>query len=599
MDLPRVVALLNVPFQALGPCPLGPFRRRALLRAAGLSAYVRDLNLAFARAIGRGAHRELVEERELAKFAEWMFSRHAWGRPGGDDDVFLARFAADLERLRFVGDPRRWLLRLRDEVVPEFLAGVCERVAADGPPGAVVLSCGELGLNAALALGHRLKRRLARLRLVLAGPGVRGHAGAELFRAAPWLDGVALDDDDHRLVALLRALYGQGAPQGLTGALARRGGQVFGALAPGARDDLLRADDPPPAQPDVAPDLDALRAGPQGHVHVLMSSRTVTHGDLSVHELAPRCRAASGSGFTAFERRPAAPRDLALALVAASPLARPTAPAAGDRRRLDPQPDIDSLSTRLLGLLDREQTGLDNAFRLKDLTGRRARLDWDLLCGIPGERLADYDQQDAWFERIVHLRPPRRLRLLEYQQFPEARRGGAIDRLTPAAWYADVFPAERIELARIAGQFDVVWRDVLSPAAYLGVRRRVARWQQRWRGDVDPPALVQRPVAGGGLELEDTRGPRPVLWRLGPIVAALYRAIAAPATISALACRCELSGLAGDRLHELSRSLCAAGLALGEGDRLLGLALPARPGDPPFAGAVAERRTIADPASAR
>src|SRR5690606_8406254 len=106
-------------------------------------------------------------------------------------------------------------------------------------------------------LGRRLKQRLPRLRLVLEGPGVRDDAGVELFRAVPAIDGVALDDDDARLVALLRALYARTPPQGLVGALLRQGDEVHGAPR-----ERPSADLPAPAQPHEQPHADHEAAAP-------------------------------------------------------------------------------------------------------------------------------------------------------------------------------------------------------------------------------------------------------------------------------------------------------------------------------------------------
>ncbi|PCC74030.1 hypothetical protein SAMN02745121_07683 [Nannocystis exedens] len=199
--------MLDVPFRMLSPVPLAPYRLRARLRAAGLAARVMDLKPVLVAKIGRGAYRELSENLEVGKFGEWLFSAHASDdRVEPDDDELLDRFADDLAPLRVVGDPRRWLRRIRDEVVPEFLRDACAHVEAAGVPAAVGFACESFQTNAALALGRRLKRRHPRLKLVLGGIGVHDEWTADSFQLAPWVDAVAPAGTDELLVPLFKAL---------------------------------------------------------------------------------------------------------------------------------------------------------------------------------------------------------------------------------------------------------------------------------------------------------------------------------------------------------------------------------------------------------
>lgn len=198
--------MLDVPFRVLGPVPLAPYRLGARLRAAGLAVRVVDLKPLLVARIGRGAYRELSENDGVGKFGEWLFSSHAYGdRPGSGDDEFLERFAADLGPLRLLGEPRRWLRRVRDDVVPEFLRDTCARLELAGVPTVVGFACESFQTNAALAVGRRLKRRHPRLKLVLGGAGVRDGATAS-FQPAPWIDAVAPAGTDEQLVPLFKAL---------------------------------------------------------------------------------------------------------------------------------------------------------------------------------------------------------------------------------------------------------------------------------------------------------------------------------------------------------------------------------------------------------
>ena len=90
------------------------------------------------------------------------------------------------------------------------------------------------------------------------------------------------------------------------------------------------------------------------------------------------------------------------------------------------QPGIESLSTPLLSKLRKGVTSIQNVALLKWCQEQRLRVSWNLLCGIPGERIEDYDRQIDLFERIPHLRPPQGLspirvdRFSPYFEAPEA-----------------------------------------------------------------------------------------------------------------------------------------------------------------------------------
>jgi magnesium-protoporphyrin IX monomethyl ester (oxidative) cyclase len=70
------------------------------------------------------------------------------------------------------------------------------------------------------------------------------------------------------------------------------------------------------------------------------------------------------------------------------------------------QPGIESLSTRLLGLLKKGINTIRNLALLKWCRERGISLVWNQLCGIPGERAEDYDAQIALMQLIPHLPPP-------------------------------------------------------------------------------------------------------------------------------------------------------------------------------------------------
>src|SRR2546423_1061908 len=64
------------------------------------------------------------------------------------------------------------------------------------------------------------------------------------------------------------------------------------------------------------------------------------------------------------------------------------------------QPGIESLSTRHLRLMRKGTDLIHNVAALKWSREQRVKLLWNLLCAIPGEEAADYDEQIALIAKI-------------------------------------------------------------------------------------------------------------------------------------------------------------------------------------------------------
>lgn len=77
--------------------------------------------------------------------------------------------------------------------------------------------------------------------------------------------------------------------------------------------------------------------------------------------------------------------------------------------RIQGQPGIESLSTHLLALLKKGETCLTNLAFLKWCAEQGIAVEWNLLYGIPEERIEDYDAQIALIQWIPHFPPAGRV----------------------------------------------------------------------------------------------------------------------------------------------------------------------------------------------
>ena len=147
------------------------------------------------------------------------------------------------------------------------------------------------------------------------------------------------------------------------------------------------------------------------------------------------------------------------------------------------QPGIESLSTKLLKLLGKGVSAIQNVALLKWCREQRITVSWNLLCGIPGEALEDYAAQIDLMERIPHLPPPGSvspIRIDRYSPYFTDHASFGWVSVRPMPEYAALHPHMEPEaLHKVAYHFDAFGGDV-SVTAYLSdLQAAVDRWQAR------------------------------------------------------------------------------------------------------------------------
>ena len=160
------------------------------------------------------------------------------------------------------------------------------------------------------------------------------------------------------------------------------------------------------------------------------------------------------------------------------------------------QPGIESLGPRLLKLLKKGTSTIQNLALLKWCAELGIAVEWNLLCGIPGETLADYQEQMALMAKIPQFSPPATvnpIRIDRYSPYFEDYRGHGWSELRPFSAYRHLHPTLDEEgLNDIAYHFAGV--GGVSTDLYLEpLKDAVDEWQRRCR-------------AGQGLFLHPDRG---------------------------------------------------------------------------------------------
>ena len=170
-------------------------------------------------------------------------------------------------------------------------------------------------------------------------------------------------------------------------------------------------------------------------------------------------------------------------------------------------PGMESLSTRLLGMLEKGTTAVVNIRLLRHCREEGIDLIWLLLVGIPGDRASDYADQSALMPLLQHLCPPSATPVRIQRNSPYFKRHetlGILD-ITPIPAYAAAFP-ETFDLNRLACFFTAAYQSEVrtQPERLVPFMSCLKRWQQRWRSRPAPTLSVQ-PLSDGRWQVTDTR----------------------------------------------------------------------------------------------
>lgn len=583
---------------------------QALLAREGIAARTFYPTLLFAERIGPELYRMAADDFPRPQ-CEWVWSQAAFG----SDDAAVEAY---IRHLVSRGERREHLRRLRSiqASVEPFLEVCLERVLATEPK-VVGFTTSMLQVLPAAALARRIRASRPDIQVVLGGAPCQGVMGPALMRALPVVDVIVQEECDAWVGELFRRLLDRRDLSDLAGILFRRGDEVVVNPRAGAFHDL--EGNPAPDFSDYFEELgrSSLRDlyppsipfegsrgcwwGERRHCAFCgLNGLTMTYRHRSaagiVDELAAQRQRYSVDTFIAvdeiipgrffdelppllterlpdavlfYEMTPAVPRD------GLERLARSVT--------LHTQPGVESLSTRVLYLMNKRLRGIDNVCLLRRAAELGINLLWNVLFGIPGERLDDYEPIVHRMAALYHLTPPNPLpltlaRFSPYHEDP-ARYGIRITGPQDGLSYA--YPVPRELLDDIAMNFDFEYQDGYDrePVAAL-LRDAVERWKA-----FHPGASLTVELRGDQALIEDTRLGRVVRSALDPVETLLYRhmehardARSLARKLLALAPKAylELGGEQGVRAA-LS-SFYRKGILWREGDGVVAIAVPTDPG---------------------
>jgi ribosomal peptide maturation radical SAM protein 1 len=607
------VVLVSMPFMDADRPSLQLGLLKAVTTRHGFPVWNLHANLDLAARIGVDRYRALAEHRGRM-VGDWLFSVEAFGADAPDPDGrLLDDFCADLGYLGGGRDEVRDLLeQIRRRDVPAFLDALVEQVAWD--EARVVGFSSTFQQNAAsFALARRLKDRYPHLVTVFGGANFDEPMGPELVRTVPCVDLAVVGEGDRALPRLLCALADGTDPAAVPGVARRQGNRVVAAApAPALErlDDLPTPDYgeffqraehlgllPTTGQRPVWLPFESARGCWWGAKHhctfcglngttMRFRSKSPSRVIDELAELAHRYRSfrfaavdnildmgyltemfpaivASGANYHIFYEAKANLTRAQLRLLAQAGVTHL-------------QPGLESLSSRVLGLMDKGTRASQNVNLLRWARYYGIDVAWNILWGFPGETADDYAEQAALAPHLHHLQPPgsaNRVWLERFSPMYTEPERFALRHRAPEASYRYVYP-EAIDLDQVAYFFDYRLDGALPDESYNGLRQAVADWSAAW--DSGSPPVLTHWSAPGLLQIYDGRHPgREGTYTFHDTLADIYLACTErPTTAAAVRDNVGLD-LPVHTVEEMFTEFARRGLMLVDGSRALALSLPA------------------------
>jgi ribosomal peptide maturation radical SAM protein 1 len=425
-----------------------------------------------------------AEDSYFTGCGDWVFSSALYGDRSWRNDEFERVIAGRLPAAR------REVARRLHELAPDAIEQLVGKILQFNPDLVGFTSTFQQN-TASLAAARRLKELAPTVSTVFGGANCDGAIGSAIHRNFPFVDYVVRGEGEMTFPALLDALT-TGAPLGDVAGLCHRapdGASLVNAMPSG----------PLPPGRIAPPDYTAYFARFGSSIVrnwvdpkiTLESSRGCWWGEKhhctfcglngsfmqfrgkrpevfldEITMLAARHRvldvivvdnilemAYLNSFLPALRERDL---DLRIHYEIKANLRRPQVQALYDAGIVLVQPGIESLSTRVLKIMDKGVTGCQNVRLLRDAESVGLAVSWNYLYGFPGEQEQDYTTIIDRLPALHHLTPPSgcsRIGIERFSPYFERRELG-FDPIRPASQYEVIYNLPEAELNDLAYLFD-------------------------------------------------------------------------------------------------------------------------------------------------
>lgn len=597
------VVLVNMPWALLRAPSIQLSTVKALLARAGIDSKVLNFNLEWMQYLADHGQFEAKDYFTIAQagggLGEWVFAV-----PPFRDVV-----AGEIEEYKTAFAPETFAAAERMRaLVPGFIQQCVDRVAAHAPAVVGFTTTFEQNVPC-LLLTQELKRQHEKVITVFGGANCDGPMGEALHRNFSFIDHVVRGEAEAIVGPLFQELLATGRATSRPNVCSRN---ARSSLIRSEKTELPQMSDVPmPDHDDYFRDLpnmsfkgeivpswipfEAARGCWWGQKHhctfcglngngmkfrskpaerTLEELKTfsrkyrVTHFnatdniiDMSYFEgLLPKL-ADSGNGFHIFYETKANLKKQQIQQLAAAGV-------------VDIQPGIESLSTPILGLMNKGTTAMQNIRLLKWALEYGVEVSWNMLYGFPGEDPAEYEKMAKLLPALTHFDAPT-MTLLDVHRFSpyhsESSKYGI--RVSGPKWfYKYVYPLDEATLHDIAYAFDFEYDRPQKPAEY---GKACVEIIDRWRKQRGRAKLEYR-VGEGFMEISDTRNGERALHQLGETEMRIYLALDASATPKAVHEQLGSGAPSVEAIEAFCDQLVEMRLAYEEDGRYLSLAIPQR-----------------------
>ena len=473
------VALVSMPWAPVTEPPLGLSILRACLSEANIPSRLFHFNLSLLKYL---RYETYVQIADLYAINEFVFTRTL------DNTLFTKhRFNELLHGIgRVVPNPEQKLdlaesiMRVRQLVVPSYLEDCTNAIAAESPT-LVGFTCSFDQTIAAIALAKLIKQRLRNVLVVLGGYAVNGETGEMLLHSFPFIDCVAQGDSESTIIDLADASIGRRSLFEVSGIQYRsQSGRVRSRSAlrksldsipfPDFRDfyrDKLALE----KTDDIQIKLQFLPVetsrgcwwGQKHHcvfcgideITMKYRSRTVDNVIRMLDTLHKRHEVAHfrindyilphSYHKTLIPMLAAQPRPYEIACEAKANLTPDQVRNLSRARFTEVQPGIESFSSHVLTLMKKGVTASQNVLLLTLARRFGVKIHYNVLYGIPGERVDDYRKMAKLIPALYHLDPPSSVTIAfftRYSPLQEGRVEGSTGSTEPARQYRVLFSDE-------------------------------------------------------------------------------------------------------------------------------------------------------------
>jgi ribosomal peptide maturation radical SAM protein 1 len=402
-----------------------------------------------------------------------------------------------------------------------------------------------------LALARRIKQAHPGITIVFGGPTCAAPMGREFIRSFPEVDYVVQGEADEAIVAIIRSIREQPeAPMPVPGVISRR-------VRPDGTPQLVESGPPRPVRqmddlpiPDYGPYFEQVEQHQLTHFDPYLfveNSRGCWWGekhhctfcgiddefmafrtkspDRILDELATLSRRHRRTSFLTAdnilhhrfyttllprikELRQKEGYDFTLFFELKSNITRGHARLLREAGVVQVQPGIESFSDRILGLMDKGSTGIQQLFALKSFAEVDIAPIWNIIYMNPNERPEDYRGMLDMIPAMHHLPPlPKQglvqMLLQRYNPYFERPDQHGIRDIRAQAFYRELFPRDDIDFEHIAFFFDYD-RSALGTPDLAAVHRELSQALDTWREHHIPDSLLQ--FRGPGfVEIVDRR----------------------------------------------------------------------------------------------